>query len=129
MQTENGKLFFDDGMLKYEGGLDNGQRCGEGTEYYRTGEVHLKGTFEKAGLSEGTEYYKNGNIRYTGHYYHKHENGGSYYGPTYPTEGKYYSEDGKLQYEGKFRIARQGGVGFPKVVIPENFGRIYLKDE
>ena len=32
--------------------------------------------------------------------------------------------NGGLAYEGKFEVVRQGNLGFPKVIFPENFGSL-----
>ena len=42
-----------------------------------------------------------------------------YYGPTYPTIGKYYSEEGVLLYEGDIRIEKIGNLSYPVVVWPD----------
>lgn len=44
---------------------------------------------------------------------------GGYYGATYPLKGKYYSASGELIYDGLFKVVHRGGVGYPKVLIPE----------
>ena len=47
-----------------------------------------------------------------------------YYGPSYPVEGTFYSEDGAVLYIGKFKVVKQGSLGYPKVIVPENFGSL-----
>ena len=43
----------------------------------------------------------------------------------YPVEGQFYSEDGKLLYDGRFHIGKQGGVGYPRVILPEGYGKLF----
>ena len=48
----------------------------------------------------------------------------SYYGPSYPTEGTFYAEDGTVLYRGKFEICKKGSIRYPSVVVPEGFGSL-----
>ncbi len=138
-----GKLYYDTGELYFEGTYDDSEwnnlkpweplRLIEGTEYYKNGNKYREGKFQISGLLEGREYYESGTIKFEGIFNDKHGirnapidkgRSGSYYGPAYPIEGKFYAKDGTLVYEGEFRVVHQGGVGYPKVVFPEGFGSL-----
>ena len=66
----------------------------------------------------GREYYPSGNLRFEGTF---GINRG--YGPNYPRYGKFLSDDGTTTFEGKIQL-RFGGVGYPMVVEPKEFGPI-----
>ena len=70
-------------------------------EFYPDGKVKKVGYAVRAGLCEGRVYYPSGSLQYEGSFFRKGELPGSdYYGPTYPTQGRFYSESGELVYEG-----------------------------
>ncbi len=130
-EIQYGKLYYDSGELRYEGHYETAEHDvnvhyarGSGSLYYRDGTLHKEGTFGLGGLLEGRIYYPSGQLKFEGKFNDKSGKGGSYYGPTYPIKGKFWLEDGSLAYEGKFEVVRQGNVGFPKVVFPENFGSL-----
>ncbi|MCD8005970.1 MAG: hypothetical protein LUF29_03205 [Oscillospiraceae bacterium] len=119
-----------------------------GVSYYRNGNKYREGKFQRAGLLEGKEYYESGVLKFDGVFNDKrsaksytingiliNEKGEvspygeitvprNYYGPSYPIEGKYYSEDGELIYEGKFKVIHRGSLGYPQVVFPEGYGSL-----
>lgn len=122
-----GKLLYDTGEVRYEGYYEPFEHdcsshwpSGQGTMYYKDGTIYKEGRFAPGGLSEGRIYYPSGQLKFEGVFNSK--KGMTYYGPTYPIRGKFWREDGSLAYDGKFDVIRQGSVGFPKVVVPENFG-------
>lgn len=122
-----GKLYYDTGELRYEGHFErflydeNTHRMrGKGRLYYINGGIYKEGIFGIGGLLRGRIYYPSGQLKFEGEFNSK--KGMSYYGPTYPVQGKFWLEDGSLAYQGKFEVVRQGNVGYPKVVFPENFG-------
>jgi len=124
-----GKLYYDTGEFRYEGHYETDEHDenvhyarGSGRLYYKDGALHQEGEFSLGGLSEGRIYYPSGQLKFEGVFNSK--KGTTYYGPTYPVHGKFWREDGSLAYEGKFDVIRQGSVGFPKVVVPENFGSL-----
>lgn len=124
-----GKLYYDTGELKYEGHYETNQDgChswpkGKGTAYFKTGAVYREGEFQRGGLLNGKEYYPSGKLKFEGKYNCREKDGG-YYGPTYPSHGKFYSEDGTLIYDGDFKIEKRGSMGYPMVVKPEGFGHL-----
>lgn len=118
-----GKIFYDSGELRYEGTcvkLSSGELCtfGNGTKYYKDGTKKEQGLFQRKGLVWGRMYYPSGKLRFEGFC---EENSG--YGPAYPTSGIFFGEDGTVLYQGAFKC-RFGGVGYPTVIVPENFGSL-----
>lgn len=117
-------LFYLDGEIKYVGQTkeinDKKIPYGFGTEYWPNNNKKREGYFQQAGLLYGKMYDKNGQLYYEGLFNDKVNEDGKYYGPSYPTIGKYY-KDGKLIYEGKFKISKLGSVGYPHVEIPVGF--------
>lgn len=116
-----GKIFYDTGELRYEGSCVQPHgyeimRCGLGIEYYRDGIIKEQGLFQRRGLVCGRMYHPSGKLRFEGYCVEP-----SGYGPAYPTFGAFYGEDGELIYKGDFKCTF-GGVGYPKVTTPENFG-------
>lgn len=118
-----GKIYYDSGELRYEGdcvelSTSDVYPCGIGTEYYKGGIIKKKGLFQRRGLVCGRMYYPSGKLRFEGYCVEP-----SGYGPAYPTSGTFYGEDGELLYKGAFRC-KFGGVGYPMVTVPENFGSL-----
>ncbi len=118
-----GKIFYDTGELRYEGSCvhPHGYEmmpCGFGIEYYKDGIIKKQGLFQRRGLVCGRMYYSSGKLRFEGYCIEPLG-----YGPAYPTLGAFYDEDGKLLYKGVFRC-KFGGVGYPMVTTPENFGSL-----
>lgn len=116
-------LFYEDGTPAYEGFSGFYRPLGEGKAFYPSGTVYQEGMFDDKGLLFGREYYPNGQLRFEGIYKHKNR-----YGPNYPVYGSYYSDDGKLEYKGKFQISFGGSQSWPFVTVPENFGRVLQPD-
>ena len=95
-------------------------------EFYPDGKVKKVGYAVKAGLCEGRVYYPSGNLQYEGSFFRKGELPGSdYYGPTYPTYGKFYSESGELVFEGQAKIKKIGNASWPVVIFPEGFDHLH----
>ena len=106
------------GVLLYEGYTLLNKPHGTGRSFFSNGKVYQEGDFCIKGLIKGKEYYPSGNLRFDGTY--KINKG---YGPNYPIMGKCYDEDGNLYYEGQIRCSF-GGVGYPSVILPEEYGPI-----
>lgn len=95
-------------------------------EFYPDGKVKKVGYAVTAGLCEGRVYYPSGVLQYEGTFFKKGEFPGSgYYGPTYPTQGRFYSELGELVYEGQAKIKKIGNAFWPVVVFPEGFDYLH----
>ena len=95
-------------------------------EYYPDGKIQKIGYAVRAGLCEGKIYYPSGILQYEGSFFKKGEMPGSdYYGPTYPTRGRFYSESGELVFEGRAKIRRVGSAMWPVVVFPEGFEHLH----
>ena len=95
-------------------------------EFYPDGKVKKVGYAVKAGLYEGRVYYPSGNLQYEGSFFRKGELPGSnYYGPTYPTQGKFYSESGELVFDGQPKIKRIGNASWPVVIYPDGFDHFH----
>lgn len=115
------QIFYPSGQLKYEGEcvrIEDGSvyYAGQGTLFHENGNKKAEGLFGRRGLLNGKMYYPSGNLRFEG-VCSDHAN----YGPNYPVNGSFYSEDGQCLYTGKFRC-RFSGLGYPSVVVPEGFG-------
>lgn len=95
-------------------------------EFYPDGKVKKVGYAVTAGLCEGRVYYPSGVLQYEATFFKKGEFPGSgYYGPTYPTQGRFYSELGELVYEGQAKIKKIGNASWPVVVFPEGFDHLH----
>ena len=115
-------LHADDGIkVVYEGFTLDGKPYGAGTAYFSNGNKYQEGIFGIKGLIIGREYYENGNIRFEGSYRINRA-----YGPNYPINGRCYSKEGKQIWCGKIEIHR-GGVGYPIVEVPNDYGPIVQK--
>ena len=117
------KLCRQDGSLLYEGYMINGKACGSGTSYYANGNPLHEGVFGVKGLLWGREYYANGQVRFEGIFKLNKA-----YGPNEPEYGTWYDENGEMRFHGKFSVSH-GGVGFPSVKIPEDYGTAYIPDD
>ena len=112
----------EDGVVQYKGFVEGRRPWGAGTAYYPTGIIYQEGVFGAKGLLCGREYYPNGQMRFEGLYRYNNA-----YGPNFPVYGIFYDESGGKQFEGRFRVIR-GGVGYPTVIEPANFGHVPLPD-
>lgn len=110
------KMYREDGTLVYVGETLYGKPYGVGTVYWPDGHIRQQGIFSIKGLIEGKIFYPNGKLRFEGKLSICYG-----YGSNYPIEGRLYSENGELIYDGEFRIEKSG-LGYPFVVIPEEFG-------
>ena len=117
------KLYDSAGRLVYEGYTYEGKACGKGKSYWENGNLYQEGEFGIKGLVNGTEYYPNGRPRFIGRF-----QVWTAYGPNPPEKGQFFDPEGNLVYEGKFSVSGLGGVGYPKVLIPENYGPIPQSD-
>lgn len=107
----------------------NGRSKYLGISFYENGKICSRGIFHSAQcLYKGTNYREDGTKRFKGICNDKHaeykKNGTTYYGPSYPVYGTYYNEAGKKAYKGKFKTVHLGGVRYPSVVFPEDYGAI-----
>ncbi len=112
------QLLSKDKHIVYEGFTVNSKPFGSGTSYFLNGNKHQEGVFDVKGLLYGREYYPTGQLRFEGIY--KLCTG---YGPNYPVYGNCYDSDGKMYYSGALKI-EFGGVGYPKVVQPVEYGPV-----
>lgn len=106
-----------------EGFTINGKPRGKGKSFWPNGNVYQDGRFNVKGLVNGKEYFSNGKLRFDGIYKINKA-----YGPNYPIEGKCYDKDGNLYYEGKLELTA-GGVGYPIVTKPAEFGPVAQSDK
>ncbi len=51
------------------------------------------------------------------------------YGPNYPVRGNCYDREGKLIYTGELKVVRRGNLGWPVVLEPEDFGHVAQKEK
>ncbi|MBO7451057.1 MAG: hypothetical protein J6U54_11900 [Clostridiales bacterium] len=121
MNGEWKKIYAEDGTLMYEGSTLFGKPYGLGTSYYSNGNKCQEGIFDVKGLVQGREYYMNGILRFEGTYKINKA-----YGPNYPVYGTCYDKDGNEYFQGRLSL-KFGGVGYPSVTKPEEFGPIPLE--
>lgn len=89
----SGKLYRDNGILKYDGHVKNSKYHGKGKLYYPNGNLEYHGSFKSGRFDgKGKLYYSSGRLRYIGEF-----KNGRYYG-----KGKLYDENKKLLHEGYF---------------------------
>ena len=125
----NGKLYDEDGKLRYEGNFVDGNFNGKGIFYYNNGDRYEGNFVDGKCEGKGEIYYKDGKILYDGDFKNnKCEGKGTFYynnGDHYEgnfvdgkCEGKgiYYYKDGD-HYEGDFKNGKYEGKG-----------KIYYKD-
>ncbi len=117
------RLYNQKGILVYEGFTKNNKPCGAGTSYYSNGAMFQEGIFGVKGFLCGREYYQCGKLRFEGILELN-----SAYGPNYPRYGFFQTEDGSTTYEGEFKLSF-GGVGYPKVIEPKEFGTIRSRSD
>ena len=91
--------------------------------FYENRKVSSFGILQTAGLYIGISYWENGKKRFVGKCNDKTVRG-SYYGPSYPLKGTFYNNKGKKMYKGIFDCSRQGSLGYPKVIFPNDYGPI-----
>ena len=112
------RLQNEDGILLYEGDTLFDKPYGKGKTYFSNGNLYQEGEFGIKGLIIGKEYYPSGSIRFEGEFTICKA-----YGPNYPRNGRCFDENGNLYYEGDISCTF-GGVGYPSVIIPEEYGPI-----
>lgn len=101
-RTGEGKLFAEDGTIKYKGDFLENKKTGYGYLYYPNGILQYKGKLiDGVYDGEGTYYYKNGQVMYCGKFTHGNREG----------YGKEYTESGVQQYEGEFLDNEYNGNG------------------
>ena len=108
----------EEGTLLYEGFTLYNKPYGAGTLYFQNGSIFQEGVFGIKGLLCGREYYPNGKLRFEGLYELCKA-----YGPNYPKYGKCYDQAGNQYFSGEL-IVHAGGVGYPMVKFPKEFGAI-----
>ena len=119
-----GKEFYKNGMLKYEGNFYNDEYNGEGIEYYENGDKKYEGKFINGKYNgEGIEYYENGDKKYEGKFVDGEYNG----------EGKFFEENKEI-YIGEFKNGKKNGNGCvfkgDELIKEGNFeNNIFLDDE
>lgn len=128
LHVTRGKIYYDTGEICYEGDCVTPEGyetmpCGHGVEYYKSGVIKNRGLFQRRGLVCGRTYYPSGNLRFEGYFLEPRG-----YGPAYPDLGSFFLEDGSLVFDGRF-AHKFGGVGYPSVLIPEDYGRVVLLEQ
>lgn len=100
MKQGQGKLFKNNGVLKYEGHFENDELSGFGVFHYGNG-MRYEGDFEN-NLRHGTgvEYYFGDSVRYNGNW----KNG------LYDGIGQYFDQN-KSYYQGSFQGGKFHGIG------------------
>ena len=122
--NETVKIYYENGNLRYEGGLINGNFEGNGKYIYEDGEYYIGQWKNGLKHGKGILYNKNGNIIYEGDYVNgkKEGNGkfilesGEYYigqfkDDAFNGKGKLYYKNGKVIYDGDFVNQKREGYG------------------
>lgn len=130
-----GEVYYPTGELRFVGRYDDTALDSDGypykffagVEFYKDGTVYREGIFQHGGLYYGRIFYPSGKLKFIGQFNDKHgtitgKRTVGYYGPSYPTEGTFYAEDGTILYQGRFTIRKNGSIMYPQVVVPEGFG-------
>lgn len=111
-----GKSFYKDGALRYQGGFRMFLACGKGEEYYENGQVAYVGEFSHGRYNGfGTQYDKNGVRIYSGTFVKGHWEG----------DGTLYDDKNIPCYKGKFHkdIAWGQGISYREDGTPEFKGK------
>lgn len=96
------RVYDTEGVLVYEGRMENGLAHGEGTQYDSTGTLVYKGSFENGKYKGHGELYNSDGIKiYDGDF----ENN------NYDGEGKLFNNIGKTVYIGHFSVGQRSGTG------------------
>ncbi len=98
-----GMFYYEDGKLKYEGGLQNDKYSGTGTFYREDGTVSYDGEWNDGRRQgTGTSYREDGTKLYEG----------GWNGDTYSGYGEMYFEDGvTVYYKGRWANGQKNGYG------------------
>ena len=100
-----------DNRLLFEGEYLNGERNGNGKDYFDNGKLYYEGEYSKGKMEgKGKEYYEDGGLRFEGEY----KNGNEW-------NGKGYDKSNNIVYELKY------GKGFIKEYY--NIGKLYFEGE
>ena len=96
-------LYWENGSIRYQGGMLDDQYEGAGTLYYADGSVEYQGTFSFGKRNgEGTSYTDTGLLLYEGQFGNDR----------YEGEGRLYDKEyGSLLYEGGFQSGKYSGEG------------------
>lgn len=96
-------LYWENGSIRYQGGMLDDQYEGAGTLYYADGSVEYQGTFSFGKRNgEGTSYTDTGLLLYEGQFSNDR----------YEGEGRLYDKEyGSLLYEGGFQSGKYSGEG------------------
>lgn len=134
---KSGTLYYPNGEVHFVGRYDDTKLGADGqpysffagVEFREDGTLWREGVFQSGGLYYGRLFYPSGKQKFMGKFNDKHGiltgcAPEDYYGPSYPVEGTFYAEDGKILYQGKFKVRKCGSLGYPKVIEPEGFGSL-----
>lgn len=118
------ELYYETGELRYRGEVaeeicqDNIEYAssGQGTSYYKNGNIMEQGEFCRRGLLKGKKYLETGELYFDGELSQERK---TYYGPTYVVRGTIFRKDGSIAYSGEFKTEFQGSVGYPKTLRPD----------
>ena len=107
-----GKEYFENGNIKFNGTLENGEYNGYGIIYYDNGKIKYKG-FLKNGKYNGYGFlfYENGEIQYDGEWLDNMKNG----------YGKLYYKNGYKKYEGYWKNDKEDGYGTKYFLSEDSF--------
>ncbi len=93
-----GKEYYENGNLKYEGNFEEDEYEGDGT-FYGENSIKYIGQFKKGKKNgKGKEYYENGDLKYEGNFEEDE----------YEGDGTFYGQDGKI-YIGEFKKGKKNG--------------------
>lgn len=125
LKRKNGKYYYDNGNLLYEGSLKNDKFDGRGKYFYKNGNIMYDGNFrEDTYFGKGKYFSQNGKLLYDGYFKDNEIKRGKKFYPDgtvmydgnfkdyeFHGSGKLFHENGRLRYEGNFAKGEYNGEG------------------
>ncbi len=96
------KVYDTEGVMVYEGYMENGLANGKGAQYSQTGDLVYKGEVENGKYKGHGEYYSASGIKIYD---------GDFDNNSYDGEGKLFNDIGKIIYIGHFSVGQRSGTG------------------
>jgi antitoxin component YwqK of YwqJK toxin-antitoxin module len=125
LKIKNGKYYYDNGSILYEGSLKNDKFDGRGKYFYKDGNIMYDGNFrEDTYFGKGKYFSQNGKLLYDGYFKDNEIKRGKKFYPDgtvmyegnfkdyeFHGNGKLFHENGRLRYEGNFAKGEYNGEG------------------
>ena len=125
IKKRNGRYFYDNGKVLYEGSLKDGKFDGRGRYFYKNGNIMYDGNFRQdAYFGKGKYFNPNGKLVYEGYFKDNKIKRGKKFYPDgtvmyegnfkdydFDGRGKLFHENGRVRYEGNFAKGQYNGEG------------------